>query len=119
MAKTQQISLSFNLEDTKGYKEIMSRLDALEAILQDLKDAKAQPQEHIEQWLNVNQVMEYIGISATTIYQWMRDGTFPKGELLGPKSRRWRVSEINKWRQHIEKNNQPASAAVQAQTSLA
>ena len=94
MAKSQQISLNFNLEDTKGYKEIISRLDALEAILQDLKSAKAPPQEHIEQWLNIKQVMEYIGVSHSTLYHWMRDGTFPKGELLGPKSRRWRLSEI-------------------------
>lgn len=38
-----------------------------------------------------------IGVSRATIYNWIRDGHFPKPIRIGPRAVRWRKSDIEKW----------------------
>ena len=48
-------------------------------------------------WLTVRQVCEYLNISQTTFYEGIRSGVFPKGFSFGPKTIRWRISDIRTW----------------------
>jgi prophage regulatory protein len=42
-------------------------------------------------------VKKQIGLSRSTIYQLMNDGTFPKSVSLGPRAIGWLASEIDEW----------------------
>ncbi|ABE31206.1 prophage CP4-57 regulatory family protein [Paraburkholderia xenovorans LB400] len=44
--------------------------------------------------LRRRQVEQLVGLSRSTIYQRMRDGTFPRAISLGGRMVGWRVSEI-------------------------
>ena len=50
-----------------------------------------------DRWLNVRQVCEFLNISQTTFYEGVRKGIFPKGFAFGPKTIRWRISDIKAW----------------------
>lgn len=38
-----------------------------------------------------------VGLSRSTLYQWMADGKFPKPVALGARLVAWRESEIDQW----------------------
>jgi len=40
-----------------------------------------------------------LGVVGTrpTLYNWIKDGTFPPGRLLGPSRRAWSVTEVQDW----------------------
>ena len=44
--------------------------------------------------MSARQVQEYLGISESTFYTWIREGRLPQGELWGKKMRRWKRSEL-------------------------
>ena len=37
------------------------------------------------------------GLSRSTIYKWMNEGSFPKPVKLGPRAVGWREADINYW----------------------
>ena len=37
------------------------------------------------------------GLSRSTIYKWMNEGSFPKPVKLGPRAVGWREADINDW----------------------
>ena len=37
------------------------------------------------------------GLSRSTIYKWMDEGSFPKPVKLGPRAVGWREADINDW----------------------
>jgi len=39
----------------------------------------------------------YLPVSATTIWRWIKEGTFPKGHKIGPKTTIWYESEVKNW----------------------
>lgn len=45
--------------------------------------------------LRRKQVEREVGLSRSTIYQRIKDGTFPPAIKLGPKAVGWRVSDID------------------------
>ncbi|WP_089646859.1 helix-turn-helix transcriptional regulator [Escherichia coli] len=53
--------------------------------------------------LRLKDVMKKMGISRSTIYDWLNpkspryDGTFPKQKRLGKQSVGWLESELNEW----------------------
>ncbi len=48
--------------------------------------------------LDRHEVCALAGVSYPTIWQWMRDGKFPRGRTVGSGSRvRWRSDEIGAW----------------------
>nr|WP_321382874.1 AlpA family transcriptional regulator [uncultured Vibrio sp.] len=47
--------------------------------------------------LRLCEVTEMLGVSKSTIYNWIKDGTFPPGLSLGPKSRGWLSEEVENW----------------------
>ena len=52
---------------------------------------------YIPKILRINRVAERTGLPKSTIYQYIRDGKFPKSVPLGERSVGWREEEINQW----------------------
>lgn len=50
-------------------------------------------------FLRLPAVMEATGMSRTTIYDWIKAGTFPKPVQLGTRSVAWDQAEIAAWQQ--------------------
>jgi excisionase family DNA binding protein len=48
--------------------------------------------------IRLGEVCEMVGVCRTTIYRWMADGTFPAAVRLGEHAVRWRVDEIERWK---------------------
>ena len=42
-------------------------------------------------------VQAVTGLSRSTIYKWMNEGSFPKPVKLGPRAVGWREADINDW----------------------
>lgn len=47
--------------------------------------------------LRMNDIVSYLKVSKATIYRWVKDGSFPKGEQLGANTRIWTRESIEKW----------------------
>ena len=43
------------------------------------------------------------GLSRSTIYKWMDEGSFPKPVKLGPRAVGWREADINDWLNKLSK----------------
>ena len=43
------------------------------------------------------------GLSRSTIYKWMDEGSFPKPVKLGPRAVGWREVDINDWLNKLSK----------------
>ena len=48
-------------------------------------------------FLRRNQVQTRTGLSRSTIYQYIKDGMFPKPVPLGPRAVGWLESEVSEW----------------------
>ena len=53
--------------------------------------------------LSARQVQALLGIGESTFYTWIREGRLPPGELWGKKMRRWKRSDVMRWRPKDEK----------------
>jgi prophage regulatory protein len=42
-------------------------------------------------------VLDALGISKSTVYQWVADGKFPAPIRLGPRSVGWKQSDVEAW----------------------
>ena len=84
-------------------QQVISELDRFEDALLSLGDAQeVQPVQahsvHQDEWMTVKQTCEYLKISETTFYEYIRQGLLPPGFEVGPKSKRWRMSDIEAWK---------------------
>ncbi len=64
--------------------------------------------------LRRKQVQIRTGLSRSTIYQYIKDGVFPKPVALGPRAVGWLESEVNEWiaeRVKIARDTQPHKQA--------
>ena len=50
-----------------------------------------------QRFLRLPEVQEMTGLSISTIYRWMTEGTFPKQIQLGSRSVVWNEQEVIKW----------------------
>jgi predicted DNA-binding transcriptional regulator AlpA len=48
-------------------------------------------------YLPISQVVAAAGLSTSRIYELIRIGEFPPGDLIGKQSRRWKSSDIAAW----------------------
>lgn len=62
--------------------------------------------------LRLTEVCDVTGLSRSTIYAWISEGSFPRYIRLGGKSVGWLLSDINAW---IEKCVAATSAAEKSQ----
>jgi len=51
----------------------------------------------MDKFLRLKQVKEISGLSRSSIYRFMENGTFPKSVDLGPRLIAWRESELKEW----------------------
>ena len=56
-----------------------------------------QEMEHKLTILRRRQVEQRTGLSRSTLYQYMKDGYFPKPAPLGPRAVGWLESEVSDW----------------------
>jgi excisionase family DNA binding protein len=47
--------------------------------------------------LDRHEICALVGVTYPTIWQWMRDGKFPRGRAVGGNRVRWPSNEINAW----------------------
>ena len=52
--------------------------------------------------MNIKQVSELIGLSRSTIYKRVAEGTFPHPLRIGARSVRWMIDDISTWRDSLQ-----------------
>ena len=62
--------------------------------------------EPLDRLLTIKQITAEIGISRSTIYRRMREGTFPKPIRIGPRATRWPESAIKVWLAGLRASNE-------------
>lgn len=50
-----------------------------------------------ERLLRKPTVLDITGLSTSTLYHFMREGTFPQSVKLGKRTVAWKQSEVNRW----------------------
>lgn len=50
-------------------------------------------------FLRLKHVVSLTGVSRSTVYKWVAQGTFPKPLKLGERASAWRLSEVEAWMQ--------------------
>ena len=75
-----------------------------------------------KQLIRIREVMAKVTLSQSTIYKFIREGTFPKGRRIGGQAVAWIESEIDEWIEaqaeadpadwHTPKRRPPALKAV-------
>lgn len=50
-----------------------------------------------DRFLNIQQVLDRVGASRSSVYAWMNLGLFPRSRQLGPRRKAWLESEIASW----------------------
>ena len=76
----------------------------------------------VRQILRRKQVEQMTGLSRSTIYQWIKEGSFPASITLGRRSVGWDMAEIQDWiqqrrTQSTNTTSNPLGSARDAQTN--
>ena len=50
-----------------------------------------------ERIIRVRDVVERIGVSRSTLYQWVSEGRFPPSIPLGARAVGWREADVDEW----------------------
>ncbi|MBQ7315545.1 MAG: helix-turn-helix domain-containing protein [Clostridia bacterium] len=50
--------------------------------------------EDKQEYYSVRQLANRYGVSVSTLYRWVREGRFPAGHAWGPRTRRWKRTEL-------------------------
>lgn len=83
-------------------QEVLKELDRLEDVVMSVADlvseeTPAAVQTDNDDWMTVKQVCEELNISDSTFYAWVNAGLLPEGVAFGPRSKRWKMSDIRAW----------------------
>ncbi|MBQ7630753.1 MAG: hypothetical protein IJS81_11180 [Selenomonadaceae bacterium] len=91
-------------------RTLQKELDGLVDAILEIEDTPAQPQKiqiqaEPDTWLTAKQVCKNLNIAYTTFFEWLKAGKLPPGHEFSARSKRWRMSDIEKWRvANIAKN---------------
>ena len=88
-------------------REVMNKLDYLEDELIRLGDAQNEQPVQIQDsdaWMTAKEVCACLKISTTSFYDYIRDGMLPEGVAFGPRSKRWKMSDIQAWQKSKIRN---------------
>lgn len=55
--------------------------------------------------LRISNVVEFVGLSRSTIYNYISIGAFPKSVQLGPRAVGWKLEDIESWISARERKN--------------
>lgn len=47
--------------------------------------------------IKIKEVMDITGLGSSSVYQFAKDGAFPKQVRLGPRASAWLESEVHDW----------------------
>ncbi|GEM_PF-3180794 len=83
-------------------QEVLKELDRLEDVVMSVADmvseeTPATVQAGNDDWLTAKQVCDELNISDSTFYAWINAGLLPGGVAFGPRSKRWKMSDIRAW----------------------
>ena len=48
-------------------------------------------------YLRLPKLLQLLGVSRSSVYLWMSNGTFPKPKRFGPRTVAWKFSDIEAW----------------------
>ena len=89
-------------------RTIQNELNSLIDMVMALDEASqiVQVQENdSDDWLTVREVCRRMSISQTTFYEAVKNGLLPPGFAFGPKTKRWRMSDIRAWQASKQNRN--------------
>ena len=89
-------------------RTIQNELNSLIDMVMALDEASqiVQVQENdSDDWLTVREVCRRMSISQTTFYEAIKNGLLPPGFAFGPKTKRWRMSDIRAWQASKQNHN--------------
>ena len=83
-------------EFEEGRRELDEAVDMFIAFkeAQATRPISVQPDTGSEAYMTANQICQHYKISKSTFYGWVRDGIISNGISFGPRSKRWKLSEI-------------------------
>ena len=113
-----QVQIARFLIMTMNKSEILSRIRKVQKELDDLVDLvlslndtpETQSQvihEDNDEWLNAKQVCRKMGISESTFYAAVKDGSLPQVLAISPRCKRWRLSDIKAWHERHDNDAEP------------
>ena len=94
MNKTELLALIRTLQ--KQVDGLMDAVIAMEDVKQE-QPVQVQPVSN-DDWMTAKQTCRCLKISETTFYEYIKQGLLPPGLEFGPKSKRWRMSDIEAWK---------------------
>ena len=95
MNKSELLTRIRNLQ-----REVDSLIDIVIAMEDTRPEQPVQTQQVANDcWMTVKQVCEFLNISQTTFYEGIKNGLLPPGFAFGPKTKRWRISDIRAWQE--------------------
>ncbi|MBQ7732487.1 MAG: helix-turn-helix domain-containing protein [Synergistaceae bacterium] len=89
--------------------------------LEDLISRLSEPYPEVNQgkdkdeWLTAKETCKALKISMTTFYRLIQDGSLPEGFEFSPRSKRWRLSDIEAWQKAKKDKPQEIPQIVQSQ----
>ena len=102
---------------TMKKSDLLTRIRAVQKELDDLVDLvislddtpEIQPviTHNDDEWLTVKQVCRKMGISESTFYAAVKDGSLPQGLAISPRCKRWRLSDIKAWHERHDNDAEP------------
>lgn len=78
-------------------RELDSLVDMVIAMEDEPQPVQVQ-QVGTDGWMTAKQTCRCLKISETTFYEYIRQGLLPPGLEFGPRSKRWRMSDIEAWK---------------------
>ena len=85
-------------------KELELMLDMVIALDDSPQPVQIQENDS-DDWLTVREVCRRMSISQTTFYEAIKNGLLPPGFAFGPKTKRWRMSDIRAWQASKQNRN--------------
>lgn len=67
--------------------------------------------------LRTSNVVEWLGVSRSTLWRWTRGGLFPAPIAIGPNAIAWREDEISAWLDARPRRHRPDASAEAEQGS--
>jgi prophage regulatory protein len=62
--------------------------------------------------LRLKDVSAMLGVSRSTVYKRMRDGSFPQPVVLGPRAVRWRSEVVDAWRDRLQERSDSSASEL-------
>ena len=92
-------------------KELDELVDAVLSLENEERMQAVQVQTDNDGWLTIAQVCKELHISDSTFYDWLNQGLLPPGLEFGPRSKRWKMSDIRIWQKERLKHCDSCEAA--------